>query len=204
MFFVNSLLPVDSRILEEAILTIAGEKNQSRKDTIEGRLVAIIKEISNESGFDRYVEWSIKVNEIRTHYNEGKPDDRHASSQWIGKRLKSMSLRNRMVHGYSEIRITLDEYDMLLKQYGYTGRESSKPTNSLPENTEQDQNVLRDVESGRESAQGGLIFNSDKEYHFFQKKMIALQDDGVTSWNDRWLLAREALEEWRKTDELPF
>ena len=33
MFFVNSLLPVDSHILEESILAIAGEKDESRKRT---------------------------------------------------------------------------------------------------------------------------------------------------------------------------
>jgi len=147
MFFVNSLLRVDFQILEESILTIAGEKDESRKDTVEGRLVAIIKEITDEGGLDRFVEWSIKVSDIRTRYNQGKPEDHHATSQWIGKRLKRMSLHNRIVHGYSEIKITSAEYDMILKQYGYKGRESSKPTYSLPEKAEQNQDVLRVVES---------------------------------------------------------
>lgn len=46
---------------------------------------------------------------------------------------------------------------VILKQYRYTGRESATPTNSLPdtlpEKDEQDQYVLRVVESGRASAQ---------------------------------------------------
>jgi hypothetical protein len=158
MFLVNSLLPVDSHILEESILAIAGEKNESMKDTIEGRLVAVIKEITSEFELDRFAEWSIKISDIRTRYNQGKPEDHQASSSWIGKRLKSMSFRNRMVHGYSEIKITFDEYATLLKQYGYTGRDSSNSTNclpeTLPEKAEQDQDVLRVVDSGRQSAQG--------------------------------------------------
>jgi len=158
MFLVNSLLPVDSHILEESILAIAGEKDESRKGTVEGRLVAIIKEITSKFEFDRFAEWSIKISDIRTRYNQGKPEDHQASSSWIGKRLKSMSLRNRMVHGYSEIKITSDEYAILLKQYGYTVEESSNSTNYLPdtlhEKAEQYQDVLRVVDSGRQSAQG--------------------------------------------------
>jgi len=132
MFLVNSLLPVDSHILEESILAIAGEKDESMRDTIEGRLVAVIKEITSEFALDRSVEWSIKTGDIRTRYNQGKPENRHVSSQWIGTRLKRMSFHNRKVHGYSEIKITSDEYAMILKQYGYAAGESAKPTNSLP------------------------------------------------------------------------
>ena len=154
MFLVNSLLPVDSHILEESIFAIAGEKDESMKGTVEGRLFAIIKEITDENYIDRCVEWSIKVNDIRTKFNQGRPEDKQVSAQWIGKRLKSMSFRNRAVHGYSEIKITSAEYDTILKQYGYAGRESAKPTNYLPEKTEQYQDVLRVVGSGRESAQG--------------------------------------------------
>lgn len=151
MFFVNSLLPVDSHILEESILAIAGEKDESMKGTVEGRLVAIIKEITDEGGLDRCVEWNIKTNDIRNRFNQNRPEDRQVSPQWIGKRVKSMSFRNRIVHGYSEIKITSAEYDTILKQYGYADRESSKPTNSLPEKAEQDQDVLRVVGIGRES-----------------------------------------------------
>ena len=150
MFFMNSLIPVDHQILEDSILAIAGEKDESRKDSLEGRLVAIIKEITDEDGLDQFGEWNIKISDIRTRFNQGRPEDRQVSPQWIGKRLKSMSLRSRIVHGYSEIMMTLPEYEMLLKQYGYLGRESdsepSKPTNSLPENNEQNHDVPGVVE----------------------------------------------------------
>jgi len=46
----------------------------------------------------------------------------------------------------------VEKFQFLLD--GYTAGESSNPTNSLPEKDEQDQYVLRVVESGRESAQG--------------------------------------------------
>jgi hypothetical protein len=202
LFFINSLLPVNHQILQDSIIAIAGEKHDSRKDTIEGRLVAIIKEITNEGGLDRFMEWSIKVNDIRTKLNQDRPEDRQVSPQWIGKRLKSMSFRNRNVHGYSEITITSAEYAMILKQYGYAGRESAKPTNSLPEKNEQDHNVLRVVESGRESAQ--VTFNSPEEREFYYEKLQALNEEGLRSQYEIELLAHEALEEWRKYDDPPF
>ena len=56
---------------------------------------------------------------------------------------------------------SVDEYAMILKQYGYAGRESAKPTNSLPEKAEPDQDFLRVVGSGRESArvQGDILID---------------------------------------------
>lgn len=203
MLFVNSLLPVDCRILTESVLAIAGEKEESRKDTIEGRLVAIIKEITSEFALDRFAEWSIKVSDIRTRYNQGKPENRHASSPWIGKRLKSMSFHNRRVKGYSEIIITADEYATLLKQFRCTTGETANPTDSLPhslpEKAEQDQTVLREVESGRESAQ--VTFNSPEEREFYYEQIQALKGKGERSKEEIEFLANEALQEWKKCDE---
>jgi hypothetical protein len=206
MFFVNSLLPVDFHILEESILAIAGDKDESRKDTIEGRLVAIIKEITSEFGQDRFAEWSIKTGDIRNRYNEGKPEERHASSQWIGKRLKSMSFRKRHVHGYSEIRITSDEYATILNQHGYTVGEFAKPTNSLPEKAEQEQDVLRVVESSRESAHVRECpsFNSPSEREFYDETIESLQKEDGRSQEEIELLVNKAMKEWREYDEIPF
>jgi hypothetical protein len=209
MFFVNSLLPVDSRILSESMLAIASEKEESRKDTVEGRLVAIIKEITSEFALDRFEEWSIKVSDIRTRYNQGKPENRHASSPWIGKRLKSMSFRNRRVKGYSEILITDNEYVTLLKQFRYTTGESAKPNdslpNSLPEKAEQDQAILREVESGRESAQvqgqANLYFNSPSEREIYEECLEALKQTGGMSQEAMEQEAYKLLEESRKYEE---
>lgn len=202
LFLMNSLLPVESYILSESLLAIAGEKDQGRKDTIEGRLIAVIKEITDEVGLEGYAEWSIKVNEIRAKYNEGKPEDRQASSQWIGKRLKSMSLRSRMVHGYSEIRITSDEYATLMKQYGYVGREPSKPTNSLPNKHEQYHDLVSKVDSGRESAK--VSFNSSGEREFYYEQWQALRDEGGKSEEEIERILNGKMKEWRELDELPF
>jgi hypothetical protein len=210
MFLVNRLLPIDQQTLENSILAIAGEKDESKKDTLEGRLVAIIKEITDENRLDQFVEWSIKTNDIRTRFNEGRPDDRHVSPQWIGRKLKSMSFRKRLISGYSEIRINAAEYETILRQYGYagrgSGRESSKPTNSPPVNVVQYQDVLRDVESGRESAQvyDRPSFNSSGEREYYDELLESLKKDSGLSTEQAERLANEALDRWRKLDEIPF
>lgn len=208
MLFVNSLLPVDSRILTESILAIAGEKEESRKNTVEGRLVAIIKDITSEFALHRFAEWSIKVSDIRARYNQGKPENRHASSPWIGKRLKSMSFHNRMVKGYSEILITADEYAMILKQYRYASGESAKPTHylphSLPEKAKQDQIVLREVEGGRESAQEHPDFNSPSERELYEETLQALKDEGWMSDEEMERSAYKVAKESRKYDDISF
>jgi hypothetical protein len=210
LFFVNSLLPVDSFILEESILTIAGEKDASRKDTVEGRLVAIIKEITDEGGLDSFIEWTIKTNDIRTRYNQGRPEDRHVSPQWIGKRLKSMSFHNRMVHGYSEIKITSGEYALILQQYGYTGRECANSDNSLPNSlpnkNQLDHDVPREVERGRESAreQAYLDFNSPFEREFYEETLQELKKKGGMSQEEMECQAYAYVEKLRECNDTPF
>lgn len=210
LFFVNSLLPVDSRILIKSILAIAGEKEESRKNTVEGHLVAIIKEITLEFGLNRFAEWSIKVSDIRARYNQGKPENRHASSPWIGKRLKSMSFRNRMVKGYSEIQITADEYAMILKQYSHTPGESAKPIHSLPHSLpvkdEQNHVVLREVEGGRESAQEQAHpdFDSPAERELYEETLQVFKDKGVMSQEEIERSAYKVVKDSRKNEDTSF
>jgi len=208
LFLINSLLPNDFHILEESILAIADEKDASRKDSVEGRLVAIIKEITDKEGLDRSVEWSIKTSDIRTGYNEGKPEDRQVTPQWIGKRLKRMSLHNRIVHGYSEIIITASEYALLLRQYGNTAGESAKPTNSLPEKTDQYQDVPREVESGRESVheegQVHLDFVSPSEREIYEEIINDLQKTGGMSQEEMERSAYKYAKESIKNEDISF
>lgn len=209
LFLVNSVLPVHHQVLQDAILAIAGEKNESRKETIEGRLVAIIKEITDEGKLHQFIEWNIKVNDIRTKYNEGRPEDKKVSAQWIGKRLQHMSIRHRKVNGHSEIILTLNEYNTILKQYGYAGRESSKlgniQSNSLPEKDEQDQIHCTEVESGRECTgmQGHINFdfNSPTEREIYEEYLEALKAKGGMTEKEMEQLAYKQLAESRKYEE---
>lgn len=206
LFLMNSLLPVNHQVLQDAILAIAGEKNESRKETIEGRLVAIIEEITDEGELHKFIEWNIKVNDIRTKYNEGRPEDKKVSAQWIGKRLQHMSIRHRRIHGYTEIIINANEYNTILKQYGYAGRESSNlvnvQSNSLPIKEEQDQLRCTEVESGRECTgmQGHINFdfNSPTEREIYEEYLEALKAKGGKTEKEMEQLAYKQLVESRR------
>ncbi len=207
LFLMNSLLPVKHQVLQDALLAIAGEKNESRKETIEGRLVAIIKEITDEEELHKFIEWNIKVNDIRTRYNEGKPEDKKVSAQWIGKRLQHMSIRHRRIHGYTEIIINSNEYNTILQQYGYAGRESSNlvnvRSNSLPEKVEKIQLISTEVESGRESAHAGgsFDFKSPTEREIYQESLHELQEKGGMPEEEMKRLAYQQVEEYRKYEK---
>ena len=124
-------------LLREAILSIAGERNESKKDTLEGRLIGIVKDLSAEHDLEDLPEWALRTNDILQKFNEDRPADKRASAQWIGLKLKSMSLRHKTVNGRSEIVLTPHEYRTLLEQYAGFSRELGQPTqlptNSLPE-----------------------------------------------------------------------
>lgn len=211
LFLMNRLLPVSHQILQDSIIAIASEKNASMKESVEGRLVAIIKEITDREGFTDSVEWRIKVNDIRSGYNQGRPEDHLVSSQWVGKRLKSMSFRHRIVHGYSEIVINVNEYSTILKQYGYAGRESAKYENSLPdslpEKAEQDQSLLKEVESGRESGQVQECFDliSPAEQKIYEETIKILKEkESEISQEEMERLAKEYVISWRKREDAYF
>lgn len=123
LFLVNSLLDVERTILQDAILSISIEQCESQRDSIEGRLVAIIKAIIDEQGGDGFEAWYIRTSQIVQKINEDRPDDKHLSPQWVGRKLKSMSIQHRTVNGRSEIELTAKDYKTLLSQYGFLSRE---------------------------------------------------------------------------------
>lgn len=207
LFYINSLLPIDANILKESILAIAGEKDETRKDTLEGRLVAIIKEITDEGGLDRFAEWSIKTADIRSKFNQGRPADRLVSPQWIGTRLKSMSFHNRIVHGYSEIKITAPEYALILKQYGHNTGELPTLNSSLPEKVEEARTVLKEVESSRESATIAgekFTFSSPEEKELYLERLAILLHEEKLPQKKAEEIALKSLLEWREANAIPF
>jgi hypothetical protein len=117
--------PEGHDLLKESILSIAGERGESKKDSIEGRLIGIIKDISAEQGLEGLEKWTIKTSDILKKFNEDQPVDKHVKSQWIGKKLKSLSLRHRTVKGRSEILLSFYEYWAIVEQYGCSGRDTA-------------------------------------------------------------------------------
>jgi hypothetical protein len=207
LFLVNSLLDVNSDTLKDAIISIAGERSESNQDSIEGRLVAIIREITAEEGLDRFVAINIKISYILKKLNEERPADKQITPQWIGRKLKSMSIRHRTINGRSEIVLTTPEYKTLLDQYGFGSRDTTNPTETLPGKTEQIQHDTYVVGSSRVSGQTqakSFTFNSPEERQVYFARMNELKEAGGVSRVEMERLAQDAVEQWRKDHDLPF
>ncbi len=207
LFLVNKILgDINHQTLEDAILRIAGEKGESKKESLEGRLIAIIKEITEENDFKRLGEWSIMVSDIRIRFNQDRPENKQVSPQWIGKRLKSMSFRNRIIHGYSEIQLTYDEYVMMLEQYGHEGRESKKPDNSLYEDAQRFQVIPNEVESGGEfdGATRDISFNDPGEREYYEELVQTLMEKEGMSQDEARRKALQAIKDQSRQEEITF
>ncbi len=174
LFQVGQLVqPQASGLLLEAINTISGERNDSKRETAEGRLVAIIKELTDKQGAADYLDWTLKTADIWRAFNENRSEDRHVSAQWIGKKLKSMSLRRRTVQGRSEILLSSREYQTLLEQYGCISRVPALPPQTLPEKTMEIQQDVGVVGSCRVSREMRTLDEFDRE--LFEEKAALLQ-----------------------------
>lgn len=157
LFLVGSYVNpgAGQEVLYQAILEIAGERSETQRDTIEGRLVAIIREWINEKDLGWLGEWEIKSSDILRKFNENRPAEKHVTPQWIGRKLQSMSIRSRKVQGYAEILLSERELQTLLDQYGLQPINSlpkqGLSTDSLPKNPSSFQEDEREVESSRVS-----------------------------------------------------
>ena len=207
LFLVNSLLDVESQLLKDAMISIAGERSESKQDSIEGRLVAIIREISAEEGLDSFVDWYIKTSAILKKFNEDRPDDKHVSPQWIGRKLKSMSLGHRTVEGRSEIHLTAREYATLLEQYCLARRESPNPTETLQDKTQyiqQDMDVVGISRVSEQTPVKSFTFNNPEEKEVYYARLNELKEHGGMTRTGIERLAQETVYEWRKDHDLPF
>lgn len=207
LFLVNSLLDVESDTLKNAIVSIAGERSELNQDSIEGRLVAIIREITAEEGLERFTDISIKTSNILKKLNEERSADKQITPQWLGRKLKSMSIRHRTINGRSEIVLTTSEYNTLLDQYGFGSRDTSNPTETLPDKTEQIRHDTQVVGSGRVLQQTPAKksgFNSPEEKEVYLDRIKELKETGGMTRDEMEQNAQETLEQWRQDHDLPF
>ena len=207
LFLVNTLLAAESDLLQQAILAISTEQSESQQYSIEGRLVAIIKEIIDEQGGDGFENWFIKTSEIVKKINNDRPDDKHLSPQWVGRKLKSMSIQHRTINGRSEIHLTAKEYTILLDQYGFTRRESANPTETLQRKGQYNKDDMGVVGSSRVSehtpAKSFSNYGSG-EREIYSCTLNALKEVGGMSPEEMEIIAQEEVEKWRSYSDAPF
>ncbi len=184
LFQVGLLVnPAGHDLLKESILAIAGERGESKKDSIEGRLIGVIKDISAERNLEGLEAWGIMTSDILKKFNEDRPTDKHYTPQWIGKKLQSMSLRHRTIKGRSEILLSFDEYWRLVEQYGCSGRDldssRSIPTQTLPDKTQSLQDDAGVVGSGRVSEHAQATFNNPEELESDEMDRLSFESGTV-------------------------
>jgi len=117
-----------------------------------------------------------------------------------------MSFRNRIIHGYSEIQLTYDEYVMMLEQYGHEGRESKKPDNSLYEDAQRFQVIPNEVESGGEfdGATRDISFNDPGEREYYEELVQTLMEKEGMSQDEARRKALQAIKDQSRQEEITF
>lgn len=133
--------------LTNALLEVAGETIKDRKESVEGQIVTALYELSPQG----LSEWKVKVSDLLETLNAGRPEGYKLTSQYVGRKLKAMSLQTKIsTGGYSQIFLNCYDFNTLLQQYGCVCEKT--PLNStilnLPtESRQSDSGVL--VESGK-------------------------------------------------------
>lgn len=100
--------------LKEAVLEIAGQRLQDKKESIEGQIVTILDELSPEG----IPEWSIKTSDLLNRLNETRPERHKLSPQYLGRKIKAMGIQRKIIMGYSEIKLKRAAFDNLRMHYG--------------------------------------------------------------------------------------
>jgi hypothetical protein len=161
--------------LYEAIDIISTDRGEAKRDSIEGIIVSIIHDLSEERGLPVCVEWTLKVRDILDGYNKGRAQDKHVTPQWIGRKLKSLSLKHRNVNGRSEILLNFEEYRTLIGQYGFSSSGTALTPETLPDKTEAKQADMSEVESE------GFVRNPWNESEFI--KSLTCEEEEI--FNER-------------------
>jgi len=109
--------------LKKLLIEISNQRREDRAQTIEGRIVAFINELSD----DKVEEWEIKTSGVVDKLNETRPEGQKLSSQYVGKKLKAMSIKTRISHGRSHIYMNSETLEMLLAQYNFSETDTNSP-----------------------------------------------------------------------------
>lgn len=148
LFQLASMIAPDAfEQMKEVILAMAGQKIENLKGSAEGQLIEAIRE---KADFDGDSVCVIPVSAIRESVNLGKPERFHISSQKLGKRIQSLSIKTKDLNGRSHISITSRELNVLLEQYGLVEEQAK---NTLPQSTTRSISLGFIGSAGRESVE---------------------------------------------------
>jgi hypothetical protein len=113
--------------VKEALLEVAHQRTEDNRASIEGQIVAALEEASPEG----LPEWTIDTGDILDKLNVARPDKYKLLPQYLGKKLKAMGIKTRLIHGYSEIVLQREVFETLRAQFTF----HFPPKETLPNST---------------------------------------------------------------------
>lgn len=102
-------------MLKMAILEIAGERIEDKRETIEGQIVGVIKDLSPEI----VPVWNIQIQDIVERMNEKRPEGHKLTARYVGQKIKALSLRKRRTNTGYQVELTRFTLHTLLTQFGF-------------------------------------------------------------------------------------
>lgn len=100
--------------LVNALLEVAGQRIEDKKESIEGQIISVLYELSPKG----LTEWRIKTSDLLSKLNDDRPDNYKLSSQYLGRKLRSLGLHTkRSTGGYVQIALNEHDFNLLLGQY---------------------------------------------------------------------------------------
>lgn len=141
--------PESFETLKKALIEIAGQRLEDKKDSIEGQIVSALYKLSPEA--ESVFEWTLKTQEVLELLNTNRPEAYKLSPQYLGKRFSAMGIKTRKVHGYSEVILKKADFTTLLIQYGIIEiNDTPPPVETLPFSTILLNQGISTVYAGRE------------------------------------------------------
>ena len=104
--------PEKYNLLVKALLKQAQSRVQAKAESLEGRIVNIIKEFSSNA----VTPWMM-TSEVLEKLNDGVPEVKKYNAHWLGRKLKMMGVNTERTTGRSRILLDQPELKKLYDQY---------------------------------------------------------------------------------------
>jgi len=122
------ICPSRWEMLKMAILEMAGQRVEEKRDSLEGQIIGILKDLSPDG---LLLEWSIPLDDVVTKMNEKRPEGHKLTSRYLGQKIKSIGLKKHRENTGWIIDITSSAFDMLLSQFGFNNIPLPTPSDTF-------------------------------------------------------------------------
>ncbi len=138
-------------VLVEVIREIAGKRLEAKKDSIEGLIVAWLKDHEPEGMLPM---WEHELQELVTALNEGRPERFHIDSRRVGRKLTSLGVMTRRANGVRYLIVRREVFDDLVRAYlpgGVNGTNGTNGTIPRPSSLHEEYRFDTELRNGTET-----------------------------------------------------